>query len=184
LQIEIDAQGQGRVPVLSRQHEPIADKLFLAPLKVAAAPPSAEELRSARAIDFTLGDAIDVVGYTLANRAARPGESLNLSVYWKSVAKVNQDYIVFVHLLDAGGNVRAQIDAQPRGGNYPTSIWDVGEIVRDDYEFALPRDLTPGEYKIVLGMYEYPSLVRLNTIDATGKNIGDHLTLDPIQVAR
>lgn len=82
-----------------------------------------------------------------------------------------------MHLLDTNGTVRAQLDSQPWRRRYPTSIWDIGEIVRDDYSFSL-LDLPPGEYRIAIGMYEYPGLVRLSILDASGNDWGDHLVLD------
>jgi hypothetical protein len=114
--------------------------------------------------------------------SARAGEALSATLYWKSTAKANRDYTVFVHLVDSNGEVRAQVDAQPRGGAYPTSIWDAGELIRDDYALALPRDLAPGTYGIEIGVYEYPSLARLAVSDASGKALGDHLILANVTV--
>ncbi|MBI3536137.1 MAG: hypothetical protein HY070_01025, partial [Chloroflexi bacterium] len=88
------------------------------------------------------------------------------------------NYTVFIHLLDVRGNIRAQIDTQPFAGSYPTSLWDAGEIVRDEYALELPRDLAPGDYKIELGFYEYPSLARLPVTHANGESIGNQLILD------
>jgi hypothetical protein len=172
----VDAPGVGRIPVLNRFREPIAEKLFSVPFKIAPLPPPQAELNALRRVEARLGDAFALVGYTLA----RAGDMLNITLYWRSVAKSDVDYTVFVHLLDAEGNVRAQRDVAPRGGAYPTLIWDVGEIVRDDYALTLPRDLTSGEYRLVIGMYEYPGLTRLNATDTAGNWLGDHFVLDEI----
>jgi hypothetical protein len=75
---------------------------------------------------------------------------------------------------------RAQVDTQPRGGNYPTSIWDVGEVVRDEYILQLPADLARGDYRVSLGLYQYPSLARLPMSDAAGRLLDDHLILDDV----
>jgi len=61
-------------------------------------------------------------------------------LYWQCAALSDADYTVFVHLLDASGNIVAQLDAPPRNGKYPTSIWDVGEIVKDEYDLPIPTD--------------------------------------------
>jgi hypothetical protein len=34
------------------------------------------------------------------------------------------------------------------GGLYPTSQWDVGEIVKEEYYVLVPRDLEPGPYYV------------------------------------
>jgi hypothetical protein len=177
LELDVDVEGQGRVPVLSRSSEPISDKLFIGPFKVSSAPPSQEELQRAHPANIRFGDAIVLQSYSLSERARRPGDVVNLTLYWQSAAKIDKDYTVFVHLLDADGNIRAQMDAPPRGGAYPTSIWAVAEIVRDDYALALPRDVVPGEYTIEIGLYEYVTLSRLVVVNASGQDVGDRWAL-------
>ncbi len=156
-------------------------RVTLGPFKLAALPTSATELQAARPADVRFGDQIGLVGYTFGD--ARPGGALSLTLYWKALARPMHDYTVFVHLLDAEGKVRAQVDTQPRGGAYPTSEWDNGEIVRDEFALKLPADLAPGSYGLELGLYEYPSLVRLVVVGASNQVLGDHWVLpDPVQV--
>jgi hypothetical protein len=152
--------------------------------KVSVPTPSVAELQAAHTANVRWNDQIELAAYALDSRTARAGDTLNITLYWRSIARSDKDYTVFVHLLDAQGNVRAQRDAPPRDGAYPTSIWDVGEIVRDDYALELPRDLAAGEYRLVVGWYEYPSLARLSVVDARGNALGDHLILDTVQVSK
>lgn len=62
---------------------------------------------------------------------AQPGGALHLSLYWQALTKVESDYTVFIHLLDDSGAVRAQQDAPPVNGSYPTHLWEKDEIVQD-----------------------------------------------------
>jgi hypothetical protein len=169
----IDGSTAGRVPLLI-DHKPADDHLEISQIKWAVALPSTVDLQNARPVNVKFGNAFALSAFSL-NKSS---DLWNVSLYWQSIAKTDTDYTMFVHVLDANGKVVAQIDAQPRGGAYPTSIWDVGEIIRDEYVLSLPKDLPAGEYKIEIGAYEYPSLVRVQIIDASGKNIGDHLILD------
>lgn len=170
------------LPARTWAGEPIPTVL-LGMFKLSAPRPSSE-LQSARAVAARFGNAFTLVGYTLTNRTPHAGGTLNVTVYWQSIARSDQDYTVFVHLLDAEGNLRAQLDTPPRGGAYPTTLWEVGEIVRDDYALALPRDLAPGKYHLAIGMYAYPSLVRLPVQDAYGQSAGDHVIFaDIVQVS-
>ncbi|MDE3091476.1 MAG: hypothetical protein KGJ80_19075, partial [Chloroflexota bacterium] len=158
-------------------------RVTLGPFKLAALPPSATELQAARTANVLFGDQIALAGYKIGD--ARSGGTLSLSLYWKALAQPAHDYTVFVHLLDAEGKVRAQVDAQPRGGAYPTSVWDAGETIRDEYTLSLPTDLPPGTYRVEVGWYAQPSLARLNVADARGNALGDHwLPPDSIQIAR
>lgn len=174
LELSIDAGNQGRIPVLSRQKEPVADKLFLAPFKIAPMLMPPQELQSARTINARFGEAIELKADTLQQTS----DVVRVTLFWQCVAKPAKAYTVFVHLIDTNGNMLTQADSEPQGGAYPTTLWDAGEIVRDEYVLAL-RDLPPGEYQIEIGMYTQPSLERLPVNDS------DHLLLpDRIKVAR
>ncbi|MDE3088990.1 MAG: hypothetical protein KGJ80_06370, partial [Chloroflexota bacterium] len=170
LELDVDGEAVGRIPVLSPNKQPISDKLFTPPFKISVPPPALAELQTMSAVNARFGNVIALLGYSI--------HLGDVTLYWQSAAKTNKGYTVFVHLLDSNSQVRAQNDAQPRAGAYPTSIWDVGEIVRDDYTLTLPRDLAPGEYRIEVGLYEQPSLTRLRVTDKDGKQVGDHLVLD------
>ncbi|HUN10067.1 MAG TPA: DUF2723 domain-containing protein [Aggregatilineales bacterium] len=61
-------------------------------------------------------------------------DSIRLDVAWIGPEPPARDYSVFVHLLDAAGNILAQADqATPVYGWRPVSGWLPGEIVRDVY---------------------------------------------------
>lgn len=155
------------------------ETVALGPLKINVPSPSASELLTAHAVNIRWDNQIALIAYSFDRHSYRAGDTLNLTLYWQSVAKIEKDYTVFVHLVDSEGNIRAQRDAQPRAGAYPTTLWDVGEIVRDEYGFVL-GDLPVGEYRIHIGLYEYPSLMRLPVRNTDDEAIGDHWLLDEI----
>jgi|GEM_PF-358088 len=162
-----------RVPIQTWAGEKI-ETLLLGPFKLSAPPPSSGELQSMRAANVRFGDQIALLGYVPPASHARAGDVLSLTCYWQALVKPARAYTVFIHLLDAEGRVRAQSDVQPRGGAYPSSLWDAGEIIRDDYTLPLPADLALGVYRIEIGLYEYPSLTRLEALDPSGRVLGNH----------
>jgi hypothetical protein len=91
---------------------------------------------------------------------------LPLVFYWQTLASVQQDYTTFVHLLDNSGKIVAQIDLPPLSGTRPTSLWQVGETVRDEYPLTLPANLPPGAYRLSLGLYVAPNGGRLGGNEA------------------
>ncbi len=113
---------------------------------------------------------IRLIGYDLPADGASAGQSLLLPfhLYWQATAATEADYQVFNHLLDAEGNLVAQIDGPPlpdpllRRG---TSGWDdSGEILYNrEYILALPETLAPGEYSLVTGFYRRDNGQRLLT---------------------
>jgi hypothetical protein len=74
VQIEIDSEGVGRVPLLSITDQPIADKHFLGPFKISAPPPSSAELTSAQTVNANFGNVITLVASS-TNFSAHPGDS-------------------------------------------------------------------------------------------------------------
>lgn len=177
IELDVDGEGVGRIPVQSRNYVPISDKLFIGPIKVQVPVPTIAELQAAQRVNARFGDGITLQGYNLTMSRA-----LRITLYWSSLSTIDKDYTVFIHLVDANGKVLAQVDSKPRGGAYPTSLWEAGEIIRDDYGIALPGDIEPGPYNMEIGMYEYPSLARLPVLDSKGNAVGDHLNLTEVMI--
>jgi hypothetical protein len=79
---------------------------------------------------------------------------------------------VFVHVIDASGNIVAQIDRLPADGEYPTRIWQASEKIVD--ELPLPMENLPaGRYTIVVGMYAADTGERLRAANANGIELPD-----------
>ena len=76
----------------------------------------------------TFGD--DVPFFALPGyRLEQDGGALRLTLIWQAVYAPG-DYIRFVHLLDAAGNIVAQADGAPAGDSYPTGQWQPGVSAR------------------------------------------------------
>jgi hypothetical protein len=107
-----------------------------------------------------------LLGYDLVSDAA--GEGLLISLHWQAVAQPAADYTVFVHLVDGAGNQIAGGDGPPLYGDYPTGLWLSGDEIIDEHRLALPADLPPGSYEIVVGMYDPLTSARLPRLDGPG----------------
>jgi hypothetical protein len=105
-----------------------------------------------QASQVTFAEAITLLGYDPPSP-----EQPSLTLYWQSQAPVSEDYVVFVHLLDAAGNIIAQADAPPTQNAYPTSWWAPGEIIAD--RRALPEAV--GVAALRLGLYQLDTGQRL-----------------------
>ncbi len=137
--------------------------------------------------DYRLGDAIALTGYDLeevipsASRGA--GGMLHLTLHWVSLAPLERDYTVFVHLVGPDGALAAQADGPPVGGDYPTSLWAPGEIVADG-RFVSTEGLPPGTYDLRVGMYLLETGERLPAFDGQGVRLpADAIPLTALEVA-
>ena len=102
----------------------------------------------------TWANVAELTGYRINEDAFRPGGTLRLNLLWRSVAEVNTSYKVFVHVVNASGEIVAQHDSVPAQGALPTDVWVPGEYVKDLHPIVLPADLAPGTYTLRLGLYD------------------------------
>jgi hypothetical protein len=92
---------------------------------------------------------------------------------------MDASYTVFAQLLDPTGTIRAQVDAVPRGGGYPTVWWLPDELVVDDLLMTLPSDASPDTtYRLIVGLYD-PAIGDRLTVASTGADFLELTTLKP-----
>jgi hypothetical protein len=129
-----------------------------------------------------LGECIRLMGYYLKAQSVSPGDEIHLRLYWQSRCETDTSYSVFTHLLDEEGAIGAQKDGVPAYGGIPTTYWVEGEIVADEYDIAVPPELTEGEYTIIAGMYDPQTGNRLPVADEKGAIVGDHVVISGVYV--
>ncbi len=129
--------------------------------------------------EANFSDQIRFLGYDLAAREIAVGEAVSLTLYWRAMTEIEQDYTVFVHLVDEVGEIAGQRDVPPAGGTRPTSGWLEGEFIVDSYE--VPFDAAAGTYSIEIGMYDAHTFQRLPIIYDEGTMV-DHIALDEVMV--
>lgn len=101
----------------------------------------------------TFGDGLSLVGFDLAGRAYRSGDSLPVTLYWRAQNDTRSDAKVFLHLYGDVENLVAQSDGWAVYGTRPPYTWNWSEVVRDPRRLHLPESLAPGEYTLEVGLY-------------------------------
>ena len=99
-----------------------------------------------------------LIGYDQEPPSPRPGEVLRVTLYWQPQGELGGVYSTFVHLVDEEDQRVAGSDQQPGGAFYPTDLWQPGEVLRDEHALTVPPQTPPGSYRLLVGMYLYPSL--------------------------
>jgi len=114
------------------------------------------------------GDTIKLQGY----RWQTVGAELQVMLRWEALEQPSADYKVFVHLLNADGEITKQYDAVPCNWQCPTSQWRAGDIITDRADIHL-WGMTPGEYHIAVGLYSPQTQGRLTATGPAGERYPD-----------
>ena len=102
--------------------------------------------------------ALEISSDQSSREGLHPGQWLTVTLYWQPLRTLEADYTSFVHVLDRRDEKIAQHDAPPGGVYYPTSLWQPGEILRDQHVIYLPEKLSAGPYALRIGWYAIPDL--------------------------
>ena len=118
-------------------------------------------------------------GVSLTQRPLRAGEPLTFTLYWRNgPVTPTFDYALFAQLFDSAGNKVAQLDWQPHDalGPRPMTSWLAGEAIQDRQTLALPADLPPGAYQLLVGVYNWQTGERLPVVGEATAN-GDTIVI-------
>jgi hypothetical protein len=146
-------------------------------------PPPVEALEIEHPLSANLGDKVRLLGHNMTG-AFQSGGEVRLILFWQALKAMDEDYTVFIHLTDLQGNLWGQKDNPPVDGFYPTTNWEAGEIVRDQYDLGISPDVLPGQYQIEVGMYLAETGERLPVLAEDGSVQGDKILLTKIECER
>jgi hypothetical protein len=120
------------------------------------------------------GSSIELVGLVLPTDDLHPEGDINLDLYWKANQGVSQDYVIFVHLLDAAGRIMTQSDGVPYHGLYPTRAWRPDQIIIDARRLAAPAQGNRTPVSIAIGVYDPVTGDRLPAVTTEGEPLPDN----------
>ncbi len=116
------------------------------------------------------GDSLELLGYTTSPLPVHPGATLMITMDWKADAPVATNYSSFVHLVASNGNTVAQSD-NVHVADFPTTRWRPGAYARDVHVIQLPNTLTPGSYRVDVGLYDRTTGHQLPIPDVGGDTL-------------
>ncbi|MEA3308574.1 MAG: glycosyltransferase family 39 protein [Chloroflexota bacterium] len=123
----------------------------------AGVPPTGQQLET----PIIFGEALKLEGHALATTET----ALQLTLWWRSKSPLAQNLTTFVHLYDAEGEMLATADRPPLHGGFPTSLWQPGDRVQDEYTIALPAEAAR-PLRLGLGWYNPANGARPTAIRA------------------
>ena len=106
-------------------------------------------------LDVPVGDeGIVLRGFTLTDTELSPSDIVEVTLFWETAVSLTSRSKIFLHLLDANGQLVAQRDSEPGGGLALTTTWQPNQVIIDNHGILIPHDLPPGEYTLTVGMYD------------------------------
>ena len=118
-----------------------------------------------------------LLGYRVNAAEVTPGDVVEVTLYWRALARTERNHVVFVHLLSDTGVMIAQRDTYPGLGRFPTTAWDAGAVFADTYRVQVPDTAyAPDRGYVQVGLY-VPDGPRLSTEDGASA-----VQLTPISV--
>jgi len=135
-------------------------------------------------ISINFGERMELAGYDLDRRAARPGEPVTLTLYWRGRREMDANYTISAQLIDPAQRKAAQHDGWPLDGAAPTTIWEPGEVVVDARVLTIFPGAPPGTYDLRVAVYllEEGEIVHLPVISQKGEMLSSHILLTRVRV--
>lgn len=113
------------------------------------------------------GDDMLLRGYDLLAERVSAGDTVAITLWWQALRSNFDERSIMLHLRNERDERIADADGPPAAGGRPTSLWQAGEVIIDDRRLAIPADLPPGRYWLVVGSYRWPSLELVPLRDAS-----------------
>ncbi len=116
--------------------------------------PNASDLDVPNPVSVNFANLIELVGYEYSTLTPQQGEEMQVTLYWRALRPVDEDYVVFAHIIDAATfTIVGGSDAQPVEWTRPTSGWAVGDIIKDTHTFTVSDEANPMPYEFEVGLY-------------------------------
>ena len=85
------------------------------------------------------GDGIELVAARLPDPNSFAGGTVPVTLFFRANQEQDQDYELFIHLLDANDKQIGNLTTHPGWGARPLSLWQPGLIYEDSYQIPLER---------------------------------------------
>lgn len=150
-EIETPVLGQVRVNVIDGDGDALAGEVKVEPHKW----PESDAAELAR-----IGETISLLSAEVSPHTLRAGETIGVDVRWRVAQPPLAELTTLVHVGPADQQPLAVGDRPPLGSDYPTRVWDTGEVIDDSYTVTLPAHLSAGNYPVWIGMYDSDTITR------------------------
>ncbi len=119
------------------------------------------------------GGQVELVGMQVDAGPVRPGDRLEVTVWWRAIAPMQIDYTAFAHVYGPGHVKLGEVNRYPASGWVVTSRWRVGDLWRDTFRVPIRADATaPAMLTVEVGLFDAATFSVLTPITMDGKALG------------
>ncbi|MBI5650573.1 MAG: hypothetical protein HZC40_09040 [Chloroflexi bacterium] len=112
-------------------------------------------LRSAPTLPVNFESGITLASFDATGATFQRNSALVVILNWRAGAKIENEYTMFAHLVNARGEKIATSDSPPRRGALPTRAWEPNREIVDAIVLPIPVDAPLGDqYRLEIGMYD------------------------------
>jgi mannosyltransferase len=144
-------------PIATEQYPPgVEVKGYAAQYRLPQAP------SGACAVDAVYDETVRLVAYEVDGEALSaaddtyhpPSGWIHVTLYWEPLVPLREDYVTKVHFVDDAHQVWGGALERPTGTMrfYPPTTWQLGEVVRDDYDVNLNPVTPAGVYYLQVSL--------------------------------
>lgn len=148
--------------------------------------PRSDPINLPNPIRINFDNQIELVAYQLSTLAPSAGETIDLTLYWQRLRSIQQDYTVFVHILNPTTQaIYAASDKQPVAGNAPTSRWEEQQIITDRHQLQVADDAPSEMVELEIGLYVQTAdggFQRLRVVTPDGGMANDFAYLSKLRI--
>ncbi len=134
-------------------------------------------------LEVNFGNKIELLGYDMDPEQPKVREAITVTLYWRALNEMEENYTIGVHLVGPDYESYGGPDSYPARGNYATSLWKEGDIIRDTYSLRVHRNFpAPSIGRVEIAPYLHSTGERLPIVSPQGEVLGYSAFLGPFAV--
>jgi 4-amino-4-deoxy-L-arabinose transferase-like glycosyltransferase len=109
--------------------------------------------------------------------------TFRITYFWQCLEEMEKDYTLMAQFEGRHGRAyRLEQSHQGVNGAYPTSSWQVGEVIREEYKVEIPVDYPPVKYTLWVGVQDQNKGENLGVVGNLEHDEGNRVRLGEIEV--
>ena len=132
-------------------------------------------------------NSVEMVAYRILQGSTTPkeGETVRIEVYFKALRdNIPRDYTVFVHVEGDMRDKRTKDDQPMAMGEYPTTFWKKGDIVKHPITVRIPGDNKNNYYWVLAGIYQEDIRANISNYQDVEHDGDNRLKLVKLEIQR